>query len=1045
MSKKLHKVAKAFFNISAIVFGFTMLFGSLSKAPSVDGLLSQYVFGEGRTEIINTGKDPVRFKTWYTSVEDVLNGNGAIAAAAQAEGTVLLKNDNNALPLNVETDKVSVFGVTAYDPMYSLDGAGEVKINADRQQWLHTELEKEGVEINQDLADWYNSNKSFWREDYINIYDNTTNKNGANATLNGASWSDISSAKTKAGYNTAIFVTGRMTNEAIDLPPLTSNGASGTTNNDYLKFSAKELDMLSNLKNNFDKVIVVFNQANPMQEDLPKLLEQYGVDAALWIGFPGSDGLAAVADLMVGKSTPSGGLSTTWYTSRNANPSTANFGNSSNVVMQEDMYIGYRYAETRYEDVLLGAENAGEYVYGDNISYPFGYGLSYTDFSYEIVGLEGNDDPAKNYYTTGSHKGQKKPAAELRAKGSELGDYDDLILKVKVTNEGDTYAGKEVVQVYLQQPYTATSLSHGVQKPSVELVGFGKTSKLAPGASETIEIEIDANKYFASYDRLAGENGAYVLDEGAYYLAAGRNSHEALNSILLKKSAEGKTVNKGGMDSEYGAGNAANVQTVVVDKERSENYVYWTQGGLTPENIFDNMDPNVASGNANLVAFMNRSNWKNTATGTNYDGIALSGVMNDGKFMNSNQKANFTLENIAKYFPQYDQNQEDPKFGVYDEANAIMLADMIGVEYDPARGASEEDIAKWDAFMSQLTWEETYGLLNNGLRRTTAIEKVGKPYTNDVNASNSISWMFDMSIQGGQGSNNVGFAYKFDPANREYNPTGYPCEGIIAASFNIEVAKAVGQAIGEDGLWTGASGLYGFGLGLHRNPYHGRAGEYYSEDPVLTGIIGGYETLGAQSKGLYVYNKHFVLNDQEANRTGYNSWLREQTFRQIYLRPFELAIEIGDAMNVMTAFNRVGSSWSGNNYNLMTTCLRHEFGMAGFAVTDYWRSGGMNLTWGILAGQDLPDGSGGANDIKDFAPGTGYGFYTTAVRQSAQRIMYVVANSNAMNFIGEDTIIKKYDPEWYAIRDIVVAAAIGEFALSCLFVVITTFTKGKES
>ena len=247
----------------------------------------------------------------------------------------------------------------------------------------------------------------------------------------------------------------------------------------------------------------------------------------------------------------------------------------------------------------------------------------------------------------------------------------------------------------------------------------------------------------------------------------------------------------------------------------------------------------------------------------------------------------------------------------------------------------------------------------------------------------------------------------------------------------------MGQAIGEDGLWAGASGLYGFGLGLHRNPYHGRVGEYYSEDPYLTGVIGGYESLGAQSKGLYVYNKHFVLNDQETNRTGYRTWLTEQTFREVYLRPFEIAIEIGDAMNVMNSFNMIGNAWSGNDYNLMTAWLRGEAGMAGFAVTDYWPSGGMNLSYGLLAGTDLPDGS--TSEVEsNWTPDGGRGYYAQAARQAAMRIMYVVANSNAMNFIGEDTRIVSYDPEWFAVRDALVTAAVVLFVISVAAVVATT-------
>ena len=1017
MRKTLHLVSTILFNVFIFIFGFAMLFTALCKDSYVENMLSTYLFGEGRTETITTGKEPIRFKTWYSCVEDVLNGNDAVAAAAQAEGTVLLKNENAALPLDPENDKVSLFGVTAYNPMYSLDGAGEVKVNKERQQFFKEEMENVGLAVNSELAEWYNSNKSYWRNDYINIYDNTSNTNGANATLNGAPWSALPASKTAAGYNTAVFVTGRMTNEAIDLRASDVSG-KGAKDNDYLKFTDNELSVLQGLKDakaagTFKKIIVLFNQANPVQEDLPEVLKNYGVDAALWIGFTGSAGIKAVADILVGKTNPSAGLSTAWYANQNANPSTKYFAKDSNVILQEGIYVGYRYAETRYEDVVLGTDRVGAYDYGANISYPFGYGQSYTNFSYEVTELV--EDPDSE-----------------REKG------DDYILKVRVTNNGSV-AGKENVQVYLQQPYTALDIQHKVEKPSVQLVGFGKTSKLEAGASEVVEIKIDANKYFAAYDITANK---YILDEGTYYIAAARNAHEAVNSILLKKDADGAAaVDKTKMDSEYGAGNAALVRTVSVDKARSDAYKYHTLGGAEVTNLFDHADPNKASGDAGYVTFMSRNNWTGTADVERKD-ITLKGNMNLGRTFHGGN--NFTLDNIKTYYKEAYESYPDeyPNYGLHRDENGIAeipLAKMIGVEYDEKRGATQEDADKWEYFLDQLTWEETCTLVSNGLRRTINIDSIGKPRTNDVNASNAISWMFDMSIRGGAGTSDVGFANRFDATNREHNPTGYPCEGIIAASFNTEVAYAVGQAIGEDGLWTGAVGLYGFGLGLHRNPYHGRAGEYYSDDPVLTGIMGGYETLGAQSKGMYVYNKHFVLNDQETNRTSYNTWLTEQTFREIYLRPFELAIEIGDAMNVMTSFNNIGSYWSGNDYNLMTKCLRGEFGMRGFAVTDWWQSGGMNLRYGILAGNDLPDGNGAEGQVKNYGPDNGeFGFFAQAMRQSARRILYTVANSAAMNFIGDDTRIISYDPEWFAVRDALITTVIVLFAVSAAFFAATT-------
>ena len=1015
--KKLNIASGICLNLASIAFGVSLIFTSASTNGMVSNALNG-IFGYGKTEIINTGKTPIRFKTWYSSVEDTLNGNGDIAKATESEGAVLLKNDNAALPLDTSNDKVSLFGVTAYDPMYSLDGAGEVKINASRQQYLYDMLEKDGVILNEELASWYkNEGKAYYRTDYINIYNNNTNRNGANATLNGAPW-DVLPASKEAG-NTAIFVTGRMTNEGIDLLPSNVSGL-GAKDNNYLAFTDNELSVLSGMKSlkeagKIKKIIVLFNQANPVVEDLPEVLKDYGVDAAMWIGFPGSDGLKAVADLLVGKISPSGGLSTTWFASREANPSSAYYANSSNILMQEGIYLGYKYAETRYEDKILGNGNTNSFDYGTTIAYPFGYGLSYSSFKTELISVNKDSDPVKNY----DLKGNKVTEEKLRKDG------DDLIVTVKVTNTSSSVSGKEIAQLYLQKPYTETNKEHKVEKPSLELVGFAKTRKLAPRESEILEIAVDANKYFASYD---GVENKYVVDNGDYYLSVARNSHEAINNILKKKGVSS-------LDSEYGEGNEDNALVYTVNDSYSSSYEYWTRGGAKVTNLFDHADPNKASGDANNVTFMSRKDWTATCDNAKSQTVTVKGDMNKLSAVNGKRGQLDLVDSLygaskAKFsdsYPTYGKNVENG-------TAKIQLADMVGVEYQDLMGASIEDKQKWEDFLDQLTWEDTYKLLMNGLRKTQEITSIGKPYTNDVNASNAISWMFNMSLQGGAGTSNVGFAYHFDPLNRELNPTGYPCEGIIASTFNKDIAYAVGQAIGEDGLWSGASGLYGFGLGLHRNAYHGRAGEYYSDDSYLAGVMGGYESKGAQSKGLYVYNKHFVLNDQETNRTSYNTWLTEQTMRETYIRPFEIAIEIGDAMNVMNSFNHIGSVWSGADYNLMTLFLRDELGMRGFAVTDYFPSGGMSMTYGLMAGTDLPDGAENASNFTKFGPETGgYGYYAQACRQSAQRILYTVANSNAMNFIGVDTRVVSYDPEWYTTRDSIIISIDVIFGIAAAF------------
>lgn len=639
--KRLYLASKVIFNITTITFGTSLLIGGLLKNDQVKTQVGILLNDQSSTETINTGKEPIRFKTWYTSVKDVINGNDDISKAAESEGAVLLRNNNSALPLAKDKDKVSLFGVTAYDPMYSLDGAGEVKINKDRQQFFYDEFEKAGLTMNSDLASWYKSNTQYNRKDYINIYDNNTNQNNVNAAINGANWSVLPDSKAKDGFNTGVFIVGRMTNEGIDLK---ANNVKdlGAKDDDYLKFTDNELSVLQGMKElkdagKLNKIIVLFNQANPMTDNLEAIFNQYGVDSAMWIGFPGSGGIRAVADLLVGNVSPSGGLSTTWYKSKEAHPSYNYFANSNEVIMQEGIYLGYKYSETRYEDALLNNGNTSSYVYKDNVSYPFGYGLSYASFEQKIVGVELDKDPVKNY----NFKNEKLPKDERRKEG------DDYIVKVEVKNTSSTVSAKEIVQIYAQKPYTETDKEHQVEKSSVELVGFGKTKKLKPGEKEVLEIKIDANKYFASYDKVAKN---YVLSAGDYYLAAARNSHEAINSILKAKSG----LDESKLDTTFGKGSADSAYKITVDQEYSSNYKYWTKGTSEVTNLFDHVDPNIISGDSNYVTFASRSDWKKTFDDAQGQKITLKGDMTKGK--ETSRGKDFSLENAKKYYPEAFEN-----------------------------------------------------------------------------------------------------------------------------------------------------------------------------------------------------------------------------------------------------------------------------------------------------------------------------------------------------------------------------------------------------
>ena len=279
-----------------------------------------------------------------------------------------------------------------------------------------------------------------------------------------------------ASYGDAAIITiTRLAGEMYDVP---IDGFTDGT--DALQLTQEEKDLLAMARENFDKVIVLINSTNAMQCDF-LTDDSYGVDAALWIGYTGTWGLNAVADILTGEVNPSGHLVDTYCNDNSTAPSLVNFygtqyanatednnaewydfmldGNKYYNVYSEGIYIGYRYYETRYEDAVLGQGNAGDYDYNANVAYPFGYGLSYTTFDWSNF---------KSSYDAAT---------------------DSFNVSVDVKNTGSV-AGKEVVQVYFQSPYTDYDKQNKVEKAAVELCGFGKTEILEPGASETVTVNV---------------------------------------------------------------------------------------------------------------------------------------------------------------------------------------------------------------------------------------------------------------------------------------------------------------------------------------------------------------------------------------------------------------------------------------------------------------------------------------------------------------------------------------------------------------------------
>ena len=998
--KKMNLISKIFFNIFVIIFGITTIGSDIALANA--GAITAFL-GQSTQQIINDGSSESIIMNFsdFSSIKELQSYASAITAQVTEEGAVLLKNDNNALPLTSGA-KVNLYSSSSVNYIYSGGGSSFAK-KADFIS-LKEGLESANFQVNQDLWNWYAENPS-----YFGDHTSNTSSDKAAYTIKDAKWDEINTTSKSNEAEAAIFVLSRYGTEATDLK-FTGGSATDYSSGNYLELSSTEIDVLKNLKalkdaGKISKIIVLLNSVNQVECDYIND-PAYGIDAVLWVGIGGTSGTLGIGRILSGEVSPSGKLTDTYWTSHHYNPVYANFGSYDNegevlstanggksnryVVYQEGIYLGYRYTETRYEDIVLGTANAGDFKYSDVVAYPFGYGLSYTTFKYTNMSV------------------------------SENTKDDIYTVTVTVTNTG-LVAGKESVQVYLQQPY----IQGGVEKASAELVGYGKTALLQPGESETVSIEVDG-RWFASYDAYGAKT--YVLDAGNYYLTVATDAHNAVNNILAHKAKNGVNVNTGNM---VGTGN----DSLVWKTEKAEDKVTYSTSKATGNaitNQFDNADLNLygAANTANHVEYISRNNWQ---------GTVKLGMTESHALLNNQVIVTVTPEMVedGKKGSQKIE-KDDVAYPTYGADNNMTLASLITIVDGKPQFVSFDD-PRWEALLDQLTWEDTVMLLSNGLRKTFGIDSIGKPVTIDGNGALGPVGGTNYSYNDNENAGTNRFAFLYGDPDMESSPISYPCAALIAATMNDELAFELGSIIGEDCLWAGYSGLYGFGCNMHRGTYNGRAFEYYSEDPILSGYITASQVEGIRSEGVYVYMKHAILNEQEKNREGVNTWSNEQAIRQIYARPFQIAIEEAGAENLMTGFNRIGVQWT-SQHGFINNVFRDEFGMQGFAVSDYWQSGYMDLVGGILGGCALPDGdtANNAESSALYKYSEGYGTLAWAMREEAHRILYVVVNSVAMNGYSASTRFISITPMWIKLLEGAKTGVTISFGMSAAFYLATT-------
>lgn len=807
-----------------------------------------------------------------------------------------------------------------FDSEYGGSGSGGFDTSNNKN--LYESLNDAGFVTNPTLKRFYESSQSGpVRTANSSDLDNSDNQKIATAETPQSKYTDAVKNSYADYSDAALVVITRIGGEGFDLPRYQGDSEGAVSpDSHYLELDQNEIDLLTAVTDGtFKRVVVVFNTPSSFEatflKDSAYAAFADKIDAAVWIGFTGSNGITALGEILNGDVNPSGRLVDTWAADFTKNPSFVNFGTGClpdttdkydggmyySVDYEEGIYVGYRYYETR-------GETDGEDWYNANVVYPFGYGLSYTTFDWTV--------------------------GDASASEIELGTT--ITVPVTVKNTGSV-AGKDVVQLYASAPYTLG----GIEKAHKVLVGFAKTKLLQPGESETVTVSFDPYSA-ASYDyRDANSNGfsGYELETGEYTLYVSRNAHESEKAIALNLAADVQIGTDPTTDSE-----------VVNRYTDSEDFL---------------------DSDWQLDTMLSRADWEGTwpTPQTAQQHAGTDRLYEEIRSEEHNNPTDFDSE-------------EYPWFG---EEPTLTLRDLLpsaeAEGYEPVVSYDDE---RWEELMMGCDEEEMIALINNGAYHTLAMESVGLPAT----------------IHGDGPSGFTCFMSK-----EQVNGTcQYVSEPVMASTWNINLMNELGEAIGEEGTIgdkaTGQpySSIYAPGVNIHRSPFGGRCSEYFSEDPFISGMMGAAEVQGIQSRGVLPTVKHFVANEQETHRSigGDLSWLSEQALREIYLKPFEYTVKLGETRGIMTSFNRIGTRWTGGDYRLLTEILRNEWGFNGLVICDFntipqymiprmmfYAGGSLDLATQQSAMWTDCDTSDAGDAI--------------VLMRAVKDVMYALVNSNAMN------------------------------------------------
>ncbi|MDO4649744.1 MAG: glycoside hydrolase family 3 N-terminal domain-containing protein [Eubacteriales bacterium] len=902
--------------------------------------------------------------------------------------------------------------------------------NAEAGQTLYgikEAMAEKGFDLNQDFVDLYASEQMEPYHMMANLFGNqipnhslppvftTMNTNFATYNVGEAPASEYSEDLLKTADDTAaVVLISRDSSEASDYHPDMVSEVESDSFDRPLALSQNEKDLIAMAKKHSTKVIVLLNTSSTME--IEELKQDKDIDSILWVGDPGVNGFLGVADVLAGAVTPSGKLTDTYSSSTVSSPAMVNFGvylytrnsfDDSSVsvddqgdaysVETEGIYKGYKYYETRYEDAFLGNGNATDaagsstnkaWNYEDEMSYPFGYGLSYTTFEQSLKSVD-----------------------------VTVGGEGTAVIEIK--NTGDV-AGKDVAELFVQTPYT----EGGLEKASVQLLGFAKSDVIEPGKTEEVTVTFNP-RYMASYDEAVvkedGTEGAWVLDAGEYYFAIGNGAHNAINNILAKKTDSTEDLVSVNEDEQINADNAVvwNLDTQDVETY-SENV----------QNTLQDMDINKLIPGS--VEYTTRADWTKGWTPV--------------------MELTPTDDMVVDLTQSRDELTENGDGVTWGANNGLNIINMVETDENGVyTGTLPLDDPKWQQLVEQVSLDDAINFIENagnGLNRIDSINFPANPIQDGPTgiASDQVAGYFFKWV--GSDTTEPTYVDEQDEC-ASYNMNVFPTEPVVASTFNQELVLREGEMYGEESLWSNIPGTLSPGVNLHRVPYCARNHEYYSEDPLVTNLMATAFCTGGTNKGLMTEPKHLAFNHQEANRTGVSVFMTEQAARETDLVGFEGALSSNQAMGVMTAYNRIGAVYASAHSGLLEQILRNEWGFDGWIVTDMaaapsymnWLGSIANGTSGMLTtSATTSSGKFGSmtSRLSEIKKDTAF---QEKMQSALKYYFYETARSNALNGITEDTTVT-YVHTWW--QNAIIALEAVTAVLTVLFLGLYLVDKKKK-